>query len=140
MIKKNTRCYECSGDELFDIESYKAPDIIERIYDGKGMFRCPRCNHILDLSQNTYNTIISIDVNGDVSVIRADEKLDNEGLDKEGRDIFVTDLTDAFTFKSEDAGVYRCEVYWKYYQCDGYESDECDVTIEIFKKEKVEIQ
>jgi hypothetical protein len=125
------RCWGCADIGEIDGNPKK---IFEAEYQGGGKFRCPNCMEIsLDLSDATYNTIIAIDVQGNVSVISCDSRIKDEGIEN-----FVSDLDDVSKFTKEDAGVYKCEIYWCYSQCGG-EEPEWDMNLDFLSMNKIEL-
>jgi hypothetical protein len=125
------RCYGCAD---VDPSSLEMKNIHELEYQGGGKFRCPNCMEIsLDLSEHTYNTIIAIGVYGMVSVISNDKRMTEKDIND-----FVSDLDDVSKFKAEDAGVYKCEIYWCYSQCGGDEP-EWDMTLDFLTMDKIEL-
>jgi hypothetical protein len=131
MALLDTRCWGCA---IIDDNSGDIKSIHEMEYQGNGKFRCPNCMEIsLDLSENTYNTIIAIDVQGMVSVISHDKRMTEKDIND-----FVSDLDDVSKFKPEDAGVYKCEIYWCYFQTGG-EEPEWDMHLEFLSMNKIEL-
>lgn len=131
MALLDTRCWGCAD---IDTETGDIKSIHEMEYQGSGKFRCPNCMEIsLDLSEHTYNTIIAIDIQGNVSVISNDARIQGEQISN-----FVSDLDDVSKFKAEDAGVYKCEVYWCYSGPWG-EEQEWDMTLEFLTMDKIEL-
>jgi hypothetical protein len=59
-------------------------------------------------------------------------------MSEEALNSFSSDLDDVSRFKAEDAGVYKCEIYWHYYQCGG-EEPEWDLMLEFLSMNKIEL-
>ncbi len=126
------RCYECCGDE-FNPLRHQYYNQIDSVYIGNGKFKCPRCDNILNFELNTYHTIIAVDIEGSLSTIKTT-------VDKEGVDTFIEDLQCFDKSLLKKAGVYDCEIYWRYFQSGGCEyPDEWDVEIEFFKTEPIKL-
>ncbi|MGB8216306.1 MAG: hypothetical protein WCE94_03300 [Candidatus Methanoperedens sp.] len=131
MALLDTRCW---GSADIDTETGDIKSIHEMEYQGSGKFRCPNCIEIsLDLSEHTYNTIIAIDIQGNVSVISNDVRIQGEQISS-----FVSDLDDVSKFKARGGGVYKCEVYWCYSGPWGKEQ-EWDMTLEFLTMDKIEL-
>ncbi len=75
-------------------------------------------NVILDLSKNTYITIVQrkYDEFGEleIEILETDQKLINDG-----KDAFEEDMCEFDIFKELPVGIYRLEVLWYYYECGG---------------------
>ncbi len=137
----DTRCYNCGAgiESISDSETTQySPKFSEYEYQGKGIFKCPKCGHILDLSSDTYTIKILRFCDEDTweldtKILEFDLKLTGEG-----KDIFEQDMYDMNAFDSITAGKYELEVLWYYYQCGGYEfPDEYDLKLEILSEEKI---
>jgi hypothetical protein len=125
------RCWGCAD---IDHDTCDIRKIFELEYEGGGKYRCPNCMEIsLDLSEYTYNTIIAIDISGNVSVISSDNRMTKDALDG-----FVSDLDDVSRFTKEDVGIYKCEIYWHYSQCGG-EEQEWEMDLEFLSMEEIEL-
>ncbi len=127
----DTRCWGCADIGEIDGDH---KHIFEAEYQGGGKFRCPNCMEIsLDLSENTYNAIIAVDIDGVVSVITPDKRMSEKDIND-----FTSAIADVNQFKREDAGVYRCEIYWCYYVSGG-EEPEWDMNLEFLSMNKIEL-
>jgi hypothetical protein len=139
----DTRCYNCAEnlDKFFDTNNLsEMPKYSYMGYQGRGIFKCPRCGSINDLSKNTYTIKISrfYDEYGelDTEFLELDPKL---SLGKaEGIDIFKSDMGEFDIFEDIPVGKYELEVLWYYYECGGYEGEEWDLNIEILSEEELE--
>ena len=140
----DTRCYKCVTDanELHDIENFGNyifyPKYSNMEYQGNGIFECPRCSDILDLSTKTHTTKISRKYDEDGSLytefLQHDEKLINS---KGGVEQFEDDMIELDIFDDIPWGTYVLEVLWYYYECGVMEGPEWDVKIEILSETEV---
>ncbi len=132
----DTRCWNCAKNiEVWDDAKDYHPDFAYKEYQGKGIFKCPRCNDILDISDSTYIIKISreYDEEGELftNFIEYDHSL------KDGKDSFEEDMNEYDVFDHLPFGKYLLEVYWLYYQCGGYEyPNEWDLDYAILMEEE----
>ncbi len=140
----DTRCYKCviGAERLRDMdfdpdkENYH-PDYAHKVYQGRGVFKCPRCREITDLSSKTYTIKISREYDEDGSLISNILEFDTK-LNQKDKEVFEQDMLELDIFDDIPWGKYVLEVMWYYYRCGGYEyPDECDIKIEILSEKYV---
>lgn len=135
----DTRCYSCAEEiEITDIESPPLIDgYITMEYRGGGIFKCPECSNILDLSKNTYTTIIQrkYDEFGELEteILETDRKFTGDGKNGFEQDMYELDIFDYLP-----VGIHKLEVLWYYYECGGCDGEEWDVKIEILSEEEID--
>lgn len=127
--------------------------LIRMNYEGMGIWRCPKCNEISDMSKDTYKVRLHFTVAepcGDPSEIEGypitniiepfDERLlrVERGRRKPDWEILQEELGEMDDdFKRHPRGIYDTEILWYYEKCT-YEYNDYDMILEIEKKEKVE--
>ncbi len=129
----DTRCWSCA---VIDNKEGTLLKAVDTEYKGKGIFKCPECKEILDLSDSTFMVDISrVQVHEDGWLITEFIKHD-ERIEPKNRDGFEEDIYDLFN--DLPAGKYRCEVYmqWSKY---GYEG-EWDLETCLFSEEELEVE
>ena len=136
----DTRCFNCAAE--LEIINENSPINIdgysEYEYKGGGIFKCPECYFVLDLSNSTYITIVQrkYDEFGELEteILETDRRL--KGDKKDG---FETDMYELDIFEDLPVGIYKLDVLWFYYECGGYDCAEWDVKIEILSDEEIDI-
>lgn len=136
----DTRCYACAEntDKFFDIEvePENMPKYSYVEYRGNGIFICPKCKNILDISKNTYTIIVQrkYDEFGELEteILQTDPKLKDDGKDQFEQDMYELDI-----FEDLPVGKYKLDVLWYYYECGGFEGEEWDINIEILSEEEI---
>ncbi len=124
-------------DDLDGDYSEERPKYSIYEYQGKGIFKCPRCGHILDKNKDIFITIVQrkYDEFGglETEILETDRKLTGDGKDGFEQDMYELDV-----FEYLPVGVHKLEVLWYYYECGGYEGEEWDVKIEILLEEDID--
>ena len=123
----DTRCWECMP---LDEHGYPIEQQIGMIYEGKGIFKCPKYGAISDYSKDTYK--VRITRKSEKGVLYTEIDMINSRL-KDYVDP-EEDFYDLFT--DLPIGRFECEVYYLWYQ-EGPEF-EWDCETDIFQSEEIE--
>ena len=140
----DTRCYKCvvGAGRLCDIDfspdrSNFHPDYAHKQYQGGGIFKCPRCDDVTDLSSKTYTIKVSREYDEDGSLFSNILEFDPK-FSQKSKEVFKDDMLELDIFENFPWGRYILDVMWYYYQCGSYEyPDEWDVKIEILSDREV---
>lgn len=123
----DTRCYACAT---------KFNTFVRYEHQVKGIFKCPRCGDILDLSKDTYTIKILrfYDIYGELEtkILKLDPK-----FKADGKDIFEQDMYEMDMFDNIPVGKYELEVLWYYYKCGDMYGEEWDIEMEILSEEEI---
>jgi hypothetical protein len=131
----DTRCYACA--ENIRTEQNMNGKLAEKVYQGNGIFKCPWCGDILNLSKDTYKIKIERLYEEDTlytEFLELDPKLNNE----DSQYAFKLDMDELDIFENISIGKYELEILWYYFECGGFEGEEWDVKIEILSEEELE--
>jgi hypothetical protein len=138
----DTRCYSCiinpvEYDDLDGTYSINNPKYSNYVYQENGIFRCPRCGHILNKTTDIFTTTIQRKYNEygelETEILETDQK-----LTEDGKYVFEQDMYELDVFEDIPFGKYKLDVLWYYYKSGGYENPyEWDVKIEILSEEDI---
>lgn len=142
------RCYKC----FIMPRGYPSEDddFAQYVYEGKGIFKCSRCGHIMNLSNSTYDVRLNVTKSGEPD----DEWLEIDIVEPYDPKILVIPQDGKITVKQQmdedlneyqeefwdgSYGLFDVELYF-HWSSSGYYVVEWDLDIEIFKKTVVEVQ
>lgn len=124
------RCWECAD---IDKDNGNLKEIQQTDYQGKGIFKCPKCNEILDYSKDVYVVKVLYSIENGLEIVSGIE--DKEKLDEISQNL--NDMGDNY-FKDGPEGLYNCEIITFSYQCGGEEPEwDSDLIIPMLKKEEL---
>jgi len=143
----DTRCYDCVIIAL--VSPTEHDNFATYDYEGKGMFKCPRCGHIWDLSKSTYDVRLKITKHGETDdewlEIDVVEPYDPRILVKPKGELSIKEQMedDLVEYQEEywdgSHGMFDVELYFQW-SSSGYYTVEWDLEIEVLKKTVVEVQ
>jgi hypothetical protein len=140
------KCYNCiiNPDKFDDLDgdySIDKPKYSIYKYEENGIFKCPRCGHILDKNNNIYTIIVQrkYDECGELETEILEVYSETKKIKENEKDGFEQDMYELAVFEDLSPGIYKFDVLWYYYECGGYEGTEWDVEIKVLSKEDIDI-
>jgi len=141
----DARCYNCVI--MAEVSPSEHDDFALFDYGEKGIFKCPRCGSIWDISDDVYNVRLNVTKHGEpddewleFEIVKPIDprilvKPKNEVSIKEQMEDDLPEYQDEWWDGSH--GIFDLEIYFKWTK-SGYYTPEWDLDIEVFKKTLVE--
>ena len=125
----DTRCWECAD---IDNDTGELKGIQTTNYQGKGIFKCPKCGEISDYSKDTYIVKVKYTKEEGLEIVSGiDDKEKNEEVSQN-----LNDIGSSY-FEEEEEGIFDCEIITFSYQCGGEEPEwDSYLIIPLMKKDE----
>ena len=114
-------------------------------YQGKGLWHCDVCGHVLDLSEFVYSIIVRYTEQG-VCITSSDERLTRVRHEQKDPYTYIQYLADDLKEGVDNIsgypddhphGFYDTEIFWCW-NCSDYEYDEWDLEMEILSEQHLQ--